>query len=150
MKYIFVTLCFFILLTNPAYAKSSPEFEQYKVPTVLKTKVRKVDLKSHLRAREYRRQLEQAIGKAPNFAGHYVLLTWGCGSPCHEIALVDTRNGKVDFAPFYGRVNELFQPNSRLLILNSPSTPLFGTEYYEWTGSEFRKLNCNDINKETH
>lgn len=119
--------------------------DQYAVPVDAKAKVRRIDFASHPRAREFRTQLKKAVGKPPNFASHYVLVTWGCGSPCHEIALVDARDGRVFFAPFFGRTTETFQADSRLLILNEPSTPLFDTEYYEWTGQDFRELSCAEV-----
>lgn len=33
----------------------------------------------------------------PNFAGHYRIVTWGCGSACLELAIVDLENGRVHF-----------------------------------------------------
>ena len=30
-----------------------------------------------------------------NFAGHYVLVQWGCGSNCMQAALIDGRSGTV-------------------------------------------------------
>lgn len=116
--------------------------DQYTIPVDTKVQVRRIDFRSHPRAQEYRSQLRRAVGRSANFSGHYVLLTWGCGSPCHEIALVDVLNGQVTIAPFHGRTNEIYRANSRLLILNSPPTPLFETQYYEWTGQEFRELIC--------
>lgn len=31
----------------------------------------------------------------PNFAGHYVVVQWNCGSPCNMMAIVDARSGIV-------------------------------------------------------
>lgn len=141
MKHVCLICLILCIFARPLYAASCPEAGQYSVP-VDKKRVRQIDLNSHSRAREYRTQLRRAVGQPPNFSGHYVLLTWGCGSPCHEIALVDVRSGRVSFAPFYGRVSEVFKANSRLLVLNLPATTMFDTEYYEWTGQEFRELTC--------
>lgn len=33
--------------------------------------------------------------RGPNFAGHYVLVQWGCGSNCMEAALIDANTGNV-------------------------------------------------------
>src|ERR1700722_6281073 len=30
----------------------------------------------------------------PNFAGHYIVITWGCGSPCGMMAIEDALTGK--------------------------------------------------------
>lgn len=67
----------------------------------------------------------------PNFAGHYAIITWGCGSPCLMAAIVDVKSGGVYSPPFHhGRGHSYFQVpwafpmsppleyrlNSRLLI----------------------------------
>jgi hypothetical protein len=72
-------------------------------------------------------------GAEPNFAGHYFIITWGCGSPCLMAAIVDARNGRVFPPPFHhGPGHSYFQVpwafpatpalnyrlNSRLLIAN--------------------------------
>ncbi len=68
----------------------------------------------------------------PNFAGHYVIVTWGCGSPCLMAAIVDLKTGRVFPPPFHhGPGHSYFQvpwdfpsdpliyrTDSRLLIMN--------------------------------
>lgn len=69
----------------------------------------------------------------PNFAGNYVIVKWGCGSPCLMAAIVDSRNGRVLPPPFHhGPGHSYFQVpwgfpkepplsyrlDSRLLIAN--------------------------------
>jgi hypothetical protein len=31
----------------------------------------------------------------PNFAGRYIVITWGCGSPCIQMAIVDAQTGSI-------------------------------------------------------
>ena len=44
--------------------------------------------------------------EGPNYAGHYRVVVWGCGTSCAMFAVVDLRNGKVittrDFATVSG------------------------------------------------
>ena len=40
----------------------------------------------------------------PNFAGHYVLATWGCGTQCTQVAIVDLKTGFVYHPDRYGSV----------------------------------------------
>lgn len=40
-------------------------------------------------------------GPGPNFAGHYVIVAWGCGSPCLMAAIVDLKTGRVFPPPFH-------------------------------------------------
>lgn len=70
-----------------------------------------------------------------NFAGHYCLAYWGCGSPCQMAAIVDMKTGIVYDAPSasYGYRSKA---NSRLLLINpdDPHTGCAGctTEYWLW------------------
>ncbi|WP_338665326.1 hypothetical protein VQH23_09155 [Pararoseomonas sp. SCSIO 73927] len=50
--------------------------------------------------RRYRTRLRAAAAERPNFAGHYVLTTWGCGTECVYGAAVNLRTGRVTFLPF--------------------------------------------------
>lgn len=50
------------------------------------------------KARLYRTALRRESAQGPNFNGHYRLATWGCGSSCLELAVVDLTNGRVWFA----------------------------------------------------
>ncbi len=43
----------------------------------------------------YRTRLREASRKRPNFAGHYVLATWGCGTSCTLGAAIDAKTGRV-------------------------------------------------------
>lgn len=43
----------------------------------------------------------KAKGQKPNFAGHYVLDSFGCGTGCMATVLVDLRTGAVYRAPFH-------------------------------------------------
>lgn len=55
----------------------------------------KVDLSSHPRARMFRTRLGRGAEKGANFAGHYALVSWGCGSECQGSLVVDLTSGKV-------------------------------------------------------
>jgi len=37
--------------------------------------------------------------KGPNFAGHMIVVQWGCGSTCMRMAIVDARTGDVYYPP---------------------------------------------------
>lgn len=76
---------------------------------------------------------KQPAVPGPNFAGHHVIVRWGCGSPCLMAAIVDLRTGRVFPPPFHhGPGHSYFQVpwawpmepplsyrlDSRLLIAN--------------------------------
>ncbi len=68
---------------------------------------------------------EQSLD-GPNFAGHYTVATWGCGTECQGYAIIDAKTGDiVDYEPYleyqvsYGLSFEL---DSNILTLNPKSS----------------------------
>src|SRR5690606_28243816 len=51
------------------------------------------------------------------FAGHYAVISVGCGSPCQVNSIVDLRTGNV-IGGFSSSFGALFRPDSRLIIAN--------------------------------
>ena len=49
--------------------------------------------------RMYRTMIRLATKKGPNFAGHYTVAEWGCGTACEQIAVVDSQTGNVFDGP---------------------------------------------------
>lgn len=47
------------------------------------------------RRQQRRRRLARRPQPGPNFAGHYIIIEWGCGSPCAMNAIVDASTGKI-------------------------------------------------------
>ena len=136
----------------------TPTFAQYaaKVETIKNVKV---NLNSHKNAKMFRTNLRNAAKEGVNFAGHFVLTTWGCGTNCTETAIIDARSGRVFFPKELEGAGFGFcdlpddaepvvsKPDSRLLILsgfkgsdlNSENTPC-GIYYLEWTGTNFKQV----------
>jgi len=84
------------------------------------------------------------VGRKADFAGHYVVVTWGCGTSCQAVALVDVDGGKVTFAPFSTSLGAEYRPDSTLFIDSPekaildyyggavPPYPSFKTRYFHW------------------
>ena len=79
-------------------------------------------------ARKYRTRLGEGLRNlSVNFAGHYVMITWSCGSTCLDGGMVDARNGEAAALPFlldsFGGSEIdiadplLFRTDSRLVIM---------------------------------
>src|SRR5437667_5642687 len=49
--------------------------------------------------RQYRTMLRSGAKKGPNFAGHFTVVQWGCGTTCLTGAIVDATTGKVCHLP---------------------------------------------------
>lgn len=71
--------------------------------------------------------------KSPNFAGKYLILSWGCGSPCQENVIIDYENGKIVHS-FSSSLGIDFKKNSRLVIINPPSKDFYDKDYRTTVG----------------
>ncbi len=161
MRSTLLILFVLVVLSFQATAQTAadPAFAKYKV-RVEKLKPVTVDLKSHKNARMFRTNLREAAKGGVNFAGHYTIATWGCGTNCSESGIIDQRNGRVFFPrQLAGAGNDLaawsedldtlvFKPGSNLLILNglvggsdlNYTNPKQGIHYLLWNGSTFREV----------
>jgi len=85
--------CWYITAADLADAKA-PTFATYPV---IREEVAnpKLDLTSNPMARKYRTVLREEIAKGPNYAGHYRLVYWGCGTSCAMFAVVNLKTGRV-------------------------------------------------------
>ncbi|MBA1220032.1 hypothetical protein G7017_03825 [Pseudomonas fulva] len=137
-----------VLIGSQAYAEA-PDFKAYAVP------VENVTLKGPLKGAndQVRQRMAWVKTKAqkPNFAGHYVLDSFGCGTGCMASALVDLRTGQVYRAPFHEPTHEekSFRVDSRLVEFSKynyykPNSPemmqVDGLALWDEDKKEFRIL----------
>jgi hypothetical protein len=154
-----VMVVVFLPVGSPLAADRAPSFADFAVTNVFKRKPAEVDLSSDPKARRFRTQLRLQTAEGANFAGHYRLAKWGCGTACAEFAIVDCKTGKVYFskelpyATWSGEWSDAepglhFQIDSRLLVLKG--APLEGlkqgTFYYLWESNKL-KLIRSDLEK---
>jgi hypothetical protein len=104
--------------------------------------------------RTFRTKIIDAAAKGPNFAGHYTVAEWGCGSGCTSLAVVDETTGKVFSAPFETLTTPLvsgenahefqgpvYQLKSRLFIADGcVEDKTCATYYYEWKNDKFEMV----------
>lgn len=104
--------------------------------------------------RGFRSQIMSQAKAKPDFAGHYHIVSWGCGTECVQFAIVDSASGAVFDPPFqtvaWGgkarfRVTEgiHYRTDSRLLtIAGCPNEERSkcGTYYFEWDGAQLKEL----------
>lgn len=109
-------------------------------------------------AKRYKTRLQEWSKEKVNFAGHYILTTWGCGTSCVQIMIIDAKNGQVfhpkgvsinsavnvqdelldSNARWPGRGSLHFQPDSELLMLvGAPEEDEArrGISYFVWHNS---------------
>lgn len=73
----------------------APHFDSYRVSIPKTWGKAKLDVSSNPTARTYRTLLRRELSQGPNFAGHYRIAVWGCGSSCAMFALLDAETGRV-------------------------------------------------------
>ncbi|QEX21192.1 hypothetical protein FRZ61_11140 [Hypericibacter adhaerens] len=133
-----------------------PAFAAYPAEILPIAKPAAPDLASHPEAKTFRTQLRDGAKDGPNFAGHYTIVGWGCGSACLDFGILDAKNGHVYFPPEIRAVRVMnagtaanepapaydalrFRPDSDLLILLGAlheDESKDGIAYYRWDGKE--------------
>ncbi len=94
-------------------------FSDFRVP-VDNIKKAKLDLSSNKYGRWYRTSLRNDFAcDTANFAGHYTLVSNGCGTECQLNLLIDRHTGKIHDVPFSARGID-YRTDSRMLIVNPP------------------------------
>jgi hypothetical protein len=136
-----------------ATAGESPRFEDYPVREVYRGRVAPVILDTK-RARMFRSKLREDSRQGTNFAGHYTVVFWGCGTGCAQVAVVDARTGRVYWPPLeYTDIPSApedaatphpnFRPGSKLLVLTRARYDGQGSYtayYYLFDKNRFRLL----------
>jgi hypothetical protein len=74
-------------------AKTPPQFQAFPVTESWHGTAAAVKLTTRS-DRMFKTNLTNASKKPPNFAGHYRIAYWGCGSACAAGALVDLQTGR--------------------------------------------------------
>jgi hypothetical protein len=151
-------------------ANSVLRFEDFRVPSPLAGRkhnagVSRSDLPTETSA-QFERRLVKEARKGPNFAGHYTIVIWSCGSPCANLAIVNIQTGKIYDPPFGGVIgwgnceegpgdggsNPLsYRIDSSLLVITGnleildPKTDMWsegpcGRFYYHWDGHRLSLL----------
>jgi hypothetical protein len=158
MKKLLLCLCIAVTSVTMSAAQKVPKFSGYPAK-VEKPRITKIDFKKNPDARTYKTRLSEGLREGINFAGHFVIVGWGCGTGCTNAAVIDTFTGKVHwpeefynvdarYPDEYSDVQLDFRKNSRLLIIhgrpgtaneNGYSGPA-GDYYFEWRNNRLQLL----------
>jgi len=97
---------------------SANSFEQYPVP-IYEGSPAKPNFQSKPGSLRFRTQIRDGIRQGVNFAGHYAIVTFGCGTGCSFGFLVDVKSGRIFGFPLGGEKNHSlsldYLPNSKLM-----------------------------------
>jgi hypothetical protein len=130
-----------------------PRFADYPVREVYQGRIAPVVLDNR-RARMFRGRLREDSRQGPNFAGRYTVVSWGCGTGCAQVAVVDAVTGRVYWPPLeYTDIPESsetdparhpnFRLDSKLLVLTRSHYDGRGGRtayYYLFDKNRFRLL----------
>jgi len=115
------------------YFSASHVFSDFKTDSIYYGKKAILDLKSNPLGTENRTVISRGYNSTnANFAGHYILVYWGCGSPCKESVIVDVKTGKIYECPSAAMAYE-YKVDSRVLIVNPPD---WGSYYSDCAGCQ--------------
>lgn len=139
------------------------KFEDFPATAVFKGKPAAVKIKSRSE-REFRTRLRDAARAGPNFAGHYTIAEWGCGSGCLSIVVIDSVTGVVYWSssfsvlsvPYTGAETGseyqgvVYRLNSRLLVADgcpgeAENPQECGTHYYEWRNHQLKLVRFDKV-----
>jgi hypothetical protein len=74
-------------------------FEQYRVAVKFRGKPAP-PLHNTTNSLTFRTKIREAAAHGPNFADHYTLAIWGCGTSCALFSIIDAVDGSVYDFPF--------------------------------------------------
>jgi hypothetical protein len=147
------TSCLLLFLLSTCFAQASqaqqrvPQFKDFAAGEQYRGKPHAVVLTGE--ARNFRTRIKEAAQGKPNFAGHYIVAIWGCGSECLEGAVIDAKTGRVYMLPFtlccWKMVDDNFKPleyraDSKLLIFSGARNEKDGdngAHYYKFENNRF-------------
>jgi hypothetical protein len=147
-----------VLLLQATGGTAVPSFEDYAVHEIFKGRPAKVDFRSHEYAAQFRTRLSQGVAKGPNFAGHFTVVIWPCGTYCQTLAVVDARIGRVYF-PLSSAISmgACFRINSSLLITgpieheyvkryyDGGIPEWWKTQYFKWDGTKMVEITSSKV-----
>jgi hypothetical protein len=152
-------LMILLVLHHSSQAKV-PRFQDYPVATTWRGKQAKLWLRTY-NEKLFLTQLTTAAKEPPDFAGHYKIAGWGCGSVCASGALIDLKTGTIRPLPFGGQGRGAaywiftggpmeekyieYRRDSRLLIIRritsgKETTWETLTYYFIWDGNRFKQI----------
>ena len=152
-SYSFLIILFApFFLTLNAFAATPPQFKDYPVTETFQGPNAPIKLSPD--ARNFKTRLQDAAKQKPNFAGHYIVTYWGCGTGCRDTWIVDAKTGKASSLPFTivsfpgddPKAEALqYQVDSKLLIIRGHlnEAEKGGTYYYKWENDKLVPIQSN-------
>ena len=145
---------FLISSKNNLDRYDKPSFEDFPVTSIYNGTSTEVNISSNPNARQFRTALRWAVkGNPPNFAGHYIVAEWGCGSSCQSGMIIDTISGTVYDMPDEATTRGIeYKLDSFLFITNpfyedDPTRYIYDipAKYYLWKNNKFNLIYVQEL-----
>lgn len=139
---------FALLLLVSVEVSAAPRFKDFPAESYSgqAARIRLQGPKSHL----YATRLRMASRQPVNFAGRYILATWGCGASCVMGAAIDAETGSVRWIPFTVCCWNLeiteplaYRRDSRLLVVHGSLDEKgagSAVQYFDFDGKRFIQI----------
>ena len=135
----------------------APQFSAYAAGPRYQGPSVEPDVKTLPRSRYFRTMIREGGKEGPNFAGHYTIVQWGCGTACVSYAIIDARSGEVFHPPALQNIDQFQvdidtpqQPDGEMLQFNIKSRLIVafgatdlqrrGISYFDWRGNRLNLL----------
>jgi hypothetical protein len=135
-----------------------PKFRDYPAAPAILSRPAKPDVYADAQSKVFRTRLREGAAAGPNFAGHYTVVSFGCGAGCQTFAIVDAQDGRV-FWPRRVKTLEVdlanscfsdpdveilrYRPDSRLIIaagLINEDAKRLGVSYFLWEDERLKLI----------
>jgi len=139
-------------------AGQPPSFNDFPAPAdeSMPLTVRLI-LQSRL-ARHYKTMIEIQAKAEADFAGHYRVATWGCGTDCRGFAIINKLDGRVYTLPGVQYVAGVmgndedrlsYRKDSRLFVMTGrKNDEQEGKFYYVWDGKALKLVCTSPVEKD--
>lgn len=149
--WLLVVLMILVFVPAALAGEALPRYADYPVKEHFTGKPAPPDMKSDPDAKQFASRLKEGAAKGPNFAGHFTVISWGCGTECEFFMIVDAKNGSIYSPSFGSQYGLCYRMDSSLLIVD-PITDFVEsgrvpsgqkTKYYTWDGKELNLVTEN-------
>jgi hypothetical protein len=145
--------------TSELTRKALPRFEDFRVPTPIPSRQGPTYVANHVP--DFEKEILEVAKEGPDFAGHFVVERFTCGSACASFVIVNVGTSKI----FYNHLNVaysfcswgyepgaelMYRPDSRLLIVNGAIETYSPTKgevrgpcghfYFLWDGHALKQI----------
>jgi len=122
------------------------DFNEFPVGEIYEGEISEPDFETNQAALTFRTRIREGVREGTNFAGHYTVIEWGCGTGCQAHAVVDVKTGKIVSFGLPSVWGADYKIDSFLLVLNPyQNLPVPAGSYYEETKTSYYLMRGGEL-----